>query len=58
MNGLDVSLSIFHPTSEGAQSTNCKSAFTFVGMATELNKKKKKEEEEKEIWLINYSNKI
>ena len=41
MNGLDMSLSVFCSTSESAQSTNCKSTFTFASMATKLNKKKK-----------------
>lgn len=43
MNGLDMSLSIFCSTSESAQSTNCKSTFTFASMATKLNLKKEEE---------------
>lgn len=39
MNGLDISLSIFRSTSEGAQSTNCKSTSTFADMATKLEKR-------------------
>lgn len=41
MNGLDMSLSVFCSTSESAQSTNCKSTFTFASMATKLNKKRR-----------------